>query len=80
MSDEDLKARVRKRYPHIIPIEEALTNYYAGTPIIAKCPVCGGLLQVFDNPDIGSRLVVCPKKCTFVHTNYEPLRNADLTE
>jgi hypothetical protein len=71
-----LPEAVLARHPELVQIHQALTEYFAGQPITARCPTCGQVLQVKDFPAIGSRWVLCGNGCTNHHTKYEPIVSA----
>ena len=79
MSQEPLSLPegVLARHPELGVIHQALTEFFAGRPITARCLTCNTVLQVKDFPAIGSRWVICGNGCTQHHTKYEPNPNAN---
>lgn len=65
-----LPISILAKHPALETISIALEQYRGGSPITAKCIVCGANLKVTDIPEIGKLWVTCDTGCTDFRESY----------
>jgi hypothetical protein len=64
---DDFSLKIYKRYPQLVQIDQALSEFHNGQTVTTRCSQCDQLLVVTDLRIIGSMWVTCPNGCTKFH-------------
>ena len=72
MSFDDALSRILSKYPDLVPISEAIRQYFKDEPVTTRCLKCNGLLKVKVVKAVDTVWVTCPNGCTSYHENYKP--------
>ena len=66
----DKLPHIVSRHPELLPIAEAIRQYFAGEPLGVPCPKCGSLLRVEAIKAVDTVWVICPNGHIRYHENY----------